>query len=66
MEEKEVLLELAKKIKELRLTKKLTQEEVYNDTGIHVARIEQGKRNVSFTTLKKLTKYFEVSLKYFD
>lgn len=66
MDEKEVLLNLAKRIKELRLEKKLTQEEVYNDTGIHVARIEQGKRDISFTTLTKIADYFEVSLGYFD
>lgn len=66
MDEKEVLLNLAKRIKELRLEKKLTQEEVYNDTGIHVARIEQGKRDISFTTLTKIADYFEVSLDKFD
>ncbi|MEN9439997.1 MAG: hypothetical protein RLZ33_73 [Bacteroidota bacterium] len=66
MDEKEVLLNLAKRIKELRLEKKLTQEEVYNDTGIHVARIEQGKRDISFTTLTKIADYFKVSLGYFD
>lgn len=65
MEEKEVLLHLARRIKELRKTKGVTQEQMYNDTGIHVARIEQGKRDISFTTLLKITKYFEVNLTAF-
>lgn len=65
MEEKEVLLHLAKTIKELRKTKGVTQEQMYNDTGIHVARIEQGKRDISFTTLLKIAKYFEVELDFF-
>lgn len=40
----------------------VTQEQVYNDTGIHIARIEQGKRDISYTTLVKLAQYFEVGL----
>ena len=65
MEEKEVLLHLARRIKELRKTKGVTQEQMYNDTGIHVARIEQGQRDISFTTLLKIAKYFEVELDVF-
>lgn len=65
MDEKDVLLQLAKKLKELRKTKGVTQEQMYNDTGIHVARIEQGKRDISFTTLLKLAKYFDVKLDTF-
>lgn len=66
MNDKEILLVLANKIKELRKTKHLTQEDVYNDTGIHIARIEQGKRDISFTTLVKLARYFDVPLNHFD
>lgn len=60
MENTELLLTLANRLKELRKQKGVTQEDVYNDTGIHVARIEQGKRDISFTTLCKLAHYFEV------
>ena len=66
MENNEILLILAKRLKELRKHKNVTQEDVYNDTGIHVARIEQGKRDISFTTLCKLAEYFEVDLNSFD
>ena len=65
MESQEILLTLANRLKELRKRKNVTQEEVYNDTGIHVARIEQGKRDISFTTLCKLASYFEVDLNSF-
>ena len=58
----EILLDLANKLKGLRKIKDVTQEQVYNDTGIHIARIEQGKRDISYTTLVKLVDYFEVSL----
>jgi transcriptional regulator with XRE-family HTH domain len=62
MENKDLLLNLAAKLKGLRKTKNLTQEQVLNDTGIHIARIEQGTRDVSYTTLCKLADYFGVGL----
>jgi len=62
---KELLLNLAKKIKRLRKERNLTQEDCYNDTGIHFARIEQGKRDVSFTTLAYICNYFEISFEEF-
>ncbi|MNK09784.1 anaerobic benzoate catabolism transcriptional regulator [compost metagenome] len=65
MNKQEILLTLAKRVKELRNEKGLTQEDVYNDTGIHLGRIEQGKRDISFTTLCKLADYFEVNLSDF-
>lgn len=65
MENTELLLTLANRLKELRKQKGVTQEDVYNDTGIHVARIEQGKRDISFTTLCKLAEYFGVDLNEF-
>jgi transcriptional regulator with XRE-family HTH domain len=66
MNSNELLIDLAQKIKTLRMKKGVTQEQMYNDTGIHVARIEQGKRDISYSTLKKLAEYFEVSLIFFD
>jgi transcriptional regulator with XRE-family HTH domain len=65
MNQKEQLLNLAKKVKGLRKIKNVTQEQVLNDTGVHIARIEQGKRDVSYTTLYKLADYFRVGLDAF-
>ena len=62
MENKEILRNLASKLKGLRKAKNVTQEQVLNDTGIHIARIEQGTRDVSYTTLCKLADYFGVSI----
>lgn len=64
-EKKELLITLAKKVKELRISKGLTQEEAFNDTGVHFGRIEQGQRDISFTTLYKLCKYFDISMAEF-
>lgn len=60
-----LLLELAKKVKALRQGKGITQEDAFNDTGIHFGRIEQGKRDVSFSTLKKICDYFEITMSEF-
>ena len=59
---KSLLISLANRVKELRNRKGVTQEEAYNDTGIHFGRIEQGKRDASFLTLYKICDYFEISL----
>ena len=66
MKNEEVLLNLAFKLKGQRKIKNVTQEQVLHETGIHIARIEQGKRDVSYTTLLKLAEYFDVSLSAFE
>jgi transcriptional regulator with XRE-family HTH domain len=52
-------------LKQIRVTKKLTQEQVFNDTGIHIARVETAKYNISISTLDALCKYYGVTLKEF-
>ncbi len=53
------------KLKLLRESNGLTQEDVYNDTGIHIARIETRKFNITISTLDALTKYFNISMEDF-
>ena len=63
----DALLRVAKRIKELRLKNKLSQQDAYNDTSIHFGRIEQGKRDLSYFTLFKICNYFKISLTdFFD
>jgi transcriptional regulator with XRE-family HTH domain len=57
-----LLRKIALGLKELREAKELTQEDVYNDTNIHVGRIETAKANLSVSTLSALCKYFKISL----
>jgi transcriptional regulator with XRE-family HTH domain len=52
-------------LKQLRENARLTQENVYNDTGIHIARIETGKVNITLSTLHNLLQYYHVSLSSF-
>ena len=49
-------------IKELRKEKNVTLEHFYFDTGIHLARIEQGKTNLTVSTLSKICEYLDISL----
>ncbi|OEK07280.1 transcriptional regulator [Flavivirga aquatica] len=62
---KSLLILLAKRVKQLRTANKLTQEQAYNDTGIHFGRIEQGKRDASYTTIYKIADYFNLSMEEF-
>lgn len=60
--DEETLLQFANKVKTYRQKKGVTQQDAYNDTGIHFGRIEQGKRDVSLTTLLKIAEYFNVGI----
>jgi transcriptional regulator with XRE-family HTH domain len=61
-QDKELLDKIILTIKELRKSNNVTLEVFYFDTGIHLARIEQGKTNITVSTLAKICKYFEISL----
>ena len=60
-----LLQKIALVIKELREAKNLTQEDVYNDTNIHIGRIETAKANLSVSSLSALCKYFKIPLSEF-
>jgi len=62
---KELLLTIAKKVKQLREDKGISQEMFYIDTDIHIARIETGKINITVSTLQAICDYFEISLSEF-
>lgn len=53
---------IAERLRQIRLEKGLTQETVYFDTQIHLARIESGKFNVSVSTLWDLCDYYKITL----
>ncbi len=56
---------IARRLKELRTEKGLNLEDVYNDTGIHIARIETAKLNLTISTLSQLCKYYNITLDSF-
>jgi transcriptional regulator with XRE-family HTH domain len=49
------------RVKQLRAARGITQEDFYNDTGIHVGRIETAQRDISMSTLHSICKYLEVT-----
>jgi transcriptional regulator with XRE-family HTH domain len=57
-----LLKQLATRIRDLRTAKGITLEEFYNDTGIHLARIESSQANVTVSTLNHICRYFGVTL----
>jgi DNA-binding Xre family transcriptional regulator len=56
---------IALKVKKLREEKGIMLQEFYNDTGIHLARIESEKRDIPVSTLDKICKYFAITLSDF-
>lgn len=58
---------IAQRIKALRNENGLTQEDFYNDTNIHIGRIELAKRDISVSTLSKICEYFKINIDdFFD
>lgn len=58
---------IGKKIKELRLSRKMTQEELGKIIGVTTSMIgmyETGARNPSYAVLKKIAEYFNVTTDY--
>jgi len=61
----ELLDKIAKRIKQLREEKGISQDTFYIDTDIHIARIEVGKVNITVSTLQDICDYFEIGLSDF-
>jgi transcriptional regulator with XRE-family HTH domain len=56
------LRELARRLKTVREERHLTLQEVYDATGVHVSRLESGRRNVALLTVAMLCRYYQVGL----
>jgi transcriptional regulator with XRE-family HTH domain len=65
IKDEKLLAAIVMGLKALRMKKGITQEDFFNDTGIHISRIETGKVNVSISTLKAIVSYFDISLTVF-
>jgi transcriptional regulator with XRE-family HTH domain len=62
---KALLKKIGRRVKEVRLENKITQQKFYFDTEIHIARIETGEQNISVSTLDAICKYFKIALTTF-
>lgn len=60
--------QVGKRIKELRLSKNMSQEDFAYKCGLdrtYITSLERGKRNVSLINLEKIANAFEMSLSEF-
>jgi transcriptional regulator with XRE-family HTH domain len=60
--EKTFVRAVVSRIRKLREQKGVTLQEFYNDTGIHLARIESEERDLPVSTLKRICDYFDISV----
>jgi len=60
-----LLKKISLRIKELREQKGITQENFFNNTGIHIARIELAKLNISVTTLARICDHLDITISDF-
>ncbi|NBX37861.1 MAG: XRE family transcriptional regulator [Flavobacteriia bacterium] len=65
LKDQALLSAMVEGLKQVRKEQTLTQEDVYNDTGIHISRIETGRVNLSLSTLKALLDYYKITLSAF-
>ena len=65
IKDKKLLQKISIVIKQLRQENELTQEDVYNETNIHIGRIETANSNLSVSTLSALCKYFDIKVSEF-
>lgn len=56
---------IAARLKAARAKAGITQEEVYNRTGIHIGRIESGRANVTVMTLLHICELYGITLQEF-
>ncbi len=61
----ELFRRIAGRIRELRKARGLTQDAVYEDTGVQVKRIEVRNYNLTINTIRILCDYFGVTLEEF-
>lgn len=57
--------QIAIRLKKLREEKKFSQDDVYIDTDLNIARIEVGRTNITVSTLSILCKLYEITLEEF-
>lgn len=57
--------EVVHRLQRLRRERGLTLQEVYDATGIHLARLEASRANLTVLTLATLCRHYEVTLEDF-
>jgi transcriptional regulator with XRE-family HTH domain len=63
--DEQIMSALRRALKKLRTDRGVGIEDFYNDTGIHIGRIETAKSNITIITLTKICNYYNLTLKEF-
>lgn len=63
--DEKLLEQIALRLRELRKVRGLSQDAVFEDTGVFVRRIEAGTNNLTISTLSALCDYYEITLEEF-
>lgn len=59
--DEDIMRKVARALASIREAHGLTQEDVYTDTGIHIAKIETGSVNITISTLHRICSYYKVT-----
>lgn len=60
-----ILIEFGKKVREIRLSKKLSQEDLAEKANVHrtyIGMVERGEKNISLKNIQKIAKALEVKI----
>ncbi len=63
--EVDILKLFGNRIRELRIKKNLSQQELADETGFHknyIGMVERGERNIALKNIESLAKAFEISI----
>ena len=60
-----MIRQVTDKLRRIRKARNLTITAVYEDTGIHIGKIETKETNLNITAIGILCKYYEISLEEF-
>ena len=62
---KDVIVKFGKKVQEIKVLKKLSQEELAEKAGVHrtyIGMIERGEKNITLENIEKIATALEISL----
>lgn len=64
-EDKELIEKIVERIKYLRDKRNVSQLDVYFETELNIARIERAKGDIKISSIRRLCKYFNITLEEF-
>lgn len=64
-EKKEILIKFGKRVREERLKKKLSQEELATKAGVHrtyIGMVERAEKNITLLNIEKIAKALDITI----